>query len=265
MWPEWYPHPEHKHDSVVHEKELRSFRPLAVVQQGLAGLQRQTQDRKGKAYRQPQQAPAVWASQVNFLRQRKWQRGINQKANLPPGLPQRKVPGTARCLKTFTTNNNSAMRRRLTTSHSTDGHKNRIKWRSRGVGKGRTGRGMSRCKHMHRVAEGGLRGKYQSRWRDVSFGAGDYAVFGAVCLGLCRKGEWGDTKTVLTAARVVSLCPCTCTLVCKAAFLHSYPWSRRRRVQSLARSDSEVEQAFRLQLTQLTWDWQTSLPPLPAW
>lgn len=109
------------------------------------------------------------------------------------------------------------MRRRLTTTHNTDRQKNRNRWRRRGMGKGRTGRGTSRCKHIQRVAEGGLRGKYQSRWRDVSFGAGDYAVFGAVCLGLCRKGEWGDTKTVLTAARVVSLCPCTCTLVCKAA------------------------------------------------
>lgn len=140
------------------------------------------------------------------------------------------------------------MRQRLTTTHNTDRQKNSNRWRSRRMGKGRTGSGISRCKHIHRVAEGGLRGKYQSRWRDVSFGAGDYAVFGAVCLGLCKKGEWGDTKTVLTAARVVSLCPCTCTLLCKAASLHSYPWSRRRRIQSLARSGSEVEQEFHISI-----------------
>lgn len=43
--------------------------------------------------------------------------------------------------------------------------------------------------HTNTRVKGGLGDKYQSGWRDVSFGAGDYAVFGAVCLGLCRKGK----------------------------------------------------------------------------
>jgi len=34
-----------------------------------------------------------------------------------------------------------------------------------------------------------IRGKYQSRRGEVSFGTGDYAVFGAVCLGLCRETQ----------------------------------------------------------------------------
>lgn len=51
MWPEWVPHPEHKNDSVVHQNDLRSFRPFPLLQQG------QKQDEKGKAYRQPQHGP----------------------------------------------------------------------------------------------------------------------------------------------------------------------------------------------------------------